>query len=197
MNTRKSALVLASALAIAVVGMGDAQAAPTPAHHNIPGVTTHGFTGVSVTPQASSAKTGKTKEGSTTAAVKPDAIVVGCDYDSGAPGFLTTGSATVNAASKITSCTTDPAPLECHLTAQIEQLSPGGFGVWLAAGEMVDSKWGPCTKKAYKPKYACVGLVEKKQYRTETTLAITYNDDGTIGSASTYKYSGTATLYCD
>jgi hypothetical protein len=66
------------------------------------------------------------------------------------------------------------------------------------AGQSADSGWGPCNpKKVLKPSYTCQGIVEKKQYRTFATLAITYNIDGQVGSRSSVDTSGTSTQWCN
>jgi hypothetical protein len=188
MSTRRNLALAFAVLALTAAGAGGAQAAPV-GHHNIPGAMAKGFTGTSSSP--SSKDSGN--------AIKPnDGVEVGCSYNSGAPNFLVKGQSTIYADANITACTTSPAPLECHLTSTIERYQSNGVAdVWATVSATKDSGWGACSKKVYTPSYKCVGLVEKKDYRTETTLAITYDDDGTIGSTSTYQYSGTSVLYCD
>ncbi|WP_370067753.1 hypothetical protein [Streptacidiphilus sp. MAP5-3] len=172
-------------LALAVAASTAATAAPQPVHQDITGSSAHGSTAATVRGGGGQAR--------------PNVpIEVGCDYSSNAPARLTSGGP-LYATSNITNCTTDPAPTDCHLTATIEVYTRGLFGwEWATAGKTADGGWGACNpKKILKPSYTCQGVVEKKEYRNQTTLGITYNVDGKAGSSSSVTNSGTSTEWCD
>ncbi|MEY9873326.1 hypothetical protein ABH931_002808 [Streptacidiphilus sp. MAP12-33] len=185
MNLRSTA-VASAAMALAVAAATSAAAEPQSGHRDVTGASTHSSTTATV-PAAM---------GNLSPHVP---IVVGCNYNANAPARLTSGGP-LYATSNITSCTTDPAPTECHLNATIEVYTRDIFGnwVWATAGQSADSGWGPCNpRKILKPSYTCQGMVEKKQYRNYTTLAILYTVDGKNGSSSSAATSGASTEWCN
>ena len=190
MRFRNTAIIL-SALTLAGTGLaGTAIAAPAPGHHNVTGATTSGST---------SASTSKSHTKQANGAASPEASVIECFYNSNAPEFLVKGASTVYASSNITSCTDSPPPIECHVISNIEIYKQGELGgwVWTTAGASADSGWTKCSTKSYRSSYKCVGTARSQAFRNLTTLAFTFNDDGTILDTSSVKMSGTSYLFCD